>query len=1134
MHWILHLLLLYSFILQQQKSSSAYDLIRESILPCNGFNSTCSPLLCQSQLMQGYEDSRIRRSNISNKNNNILKDKIACKVCKKSASPNCKNSYFRSIFKANGGIIAAYCNDDWMVIISSNIPNHNYRSSSNLSDDKQYKLTVTKIPIIPQMELNNNYVTVAPYSVVSITTSGQHIYSNGMVDNPLDQSKHKNEISCTIDQCHGTDINIRNKNNGYYRYIGDPFHPVPGICMYSISDYSTDLHPPLIGWGLDGYEIYGRYIHKKSIGVDIPLDECGGHQHSLKLVDNSRSNDEAYHYHSQVLIGANISQLGHIIYNSSVGGVHKCWKGKMLSSNHHISYYEDLDDYSQLSIELKKCCNQDEIFLKGSVENDMRSRSLRSSTISKISEPKTIAASFKLSATNPTARPSSRPSRRPTSRPSSRPSMIPTYNPTTATPSSIPSTSPTNPTNEPTPNPSTAPSAEPSATPISPTNEPTVSPSSSPTSSPSSKPSPSPTVTPTSSPTSFPTTPPSSTPTSCPSSLPTAVPTIIPSSSPSGYPTAAPSTSSPTAAPSPEPSPLPSAIPSMPTNRPSPSPTRPTSTPTSLPTSLPTANPSTSSPTCIPTSTPSSLPTSSPTTHDPTSTPTNEPSSIPTTIPTSTPTTALPSAYPSSTPTSLPTTEPTSPPTGQPTTSYPSLKPSKPPTSRPSSPPSSEPSINPTEYPSPRPTRMPSNRPSTTPTSNPSNYPTAKPTPYPTSLPSFHPSFQPSIDPTSDPTTDPTSVSSNTPTKQPIAPSPRPTTRPSNPTNRPSRIPSSNPSTTEPSFMPTPTPSSYPSTPPSTTPTSKPSLVLSSSPSSAPSSSSSAIPTLAASYTPSSSSSSESSIVWIEFKSNISLFSELIQNCSSLNKNSKLAFINVTAESMKIATNNVDLSGCVDEEEDHSHNDISSITLEIIIKISLKSVGNEANDLINGTYYYELLMTRLNSSVSSGHFQSQLNYISQVSSISPYYSQQLVNSSISSAVSFSSSIIIISSIPSNEPTSNPPSMIPSYAPSYRPTSSPTATVTSSITITSTNSSKFDLNSASSSQSSSQSSSSVIGISVGVPFGIIGIVMCVGYYWIQSRRKIHVSTIPLTKVSPIFLCPASSRLVLPRIMYHSTH
>ena len=96
--------------------------------------------------------------------------------------------------------------------------------------------------------------------------------------------------------------------------------------MYSSSDYnSTTSHPPLIGFGADGFYIYGRYLSASAPGYSVALDDCGGHSH-----DNY-----GYHYHAQVLTlkvpgsgGPNPMGLSPgSNYTAYIPGPYNCWKG---------------------------------------------------------------------------------------------------------------------------------------------------------------------------------------------------------------------------------------------------------------------------------------------------------------------------------------------------------------------------------------------------------------------------------------------------------------------------------------------------------------------------------------------------------------------------------------------------------------------------------------------------------------------------------------------------------------------------------------------------------------------------------------------------------------------------------------
>jgi hypothetical protein len=100
---------------------------------------------------------------------------------------------------------------------------------------------------------------------------------------------------------------------------GDPFGPT---CLYSAANYTTTLvHPPQIGWSMDGASIYGRYLSDSAPGGSVTLDDCGGHTHD----------SYGYHYHTQVVSTNSTNAFPNhptgVNYALFTPGVFKCWKG---------------------------------------------------------------------------------------------------------------------------------------------------------------------------------------------------------------------------------------------------------------------------------------------------------------------------------------------------------------------------------------------------------------------------------------------------------------------------------------------------------------------------------------------------------------------------------------------------------------------------------------------------------------------------------------------------------------------------------------------------------------------------------------------------------------------------------------
>ena len=103
-------------------------------------------------------------------------------------------------------------------------------------------------------------------------------------------------------------------------YHGDPFGEG---CLYSKLNYSAhmDEHPPIIGFTLDGFKLFGRYLNLSAPGTEKPIDDCGGHTHG----------SFGYHYHAHmrnftVTESGNQLDVG-VNFTGAVPGPYKCWRG---------------------------------------------------------------------------------------------------------------------------------------------------------------------------------------------------------------------------------------------------------------------------------------------------------------------------------------------------------------------------------------------------------------------------------------------------------------------------------------------------------------------------------------------------------------------------------------------------------------------------------------------------------------------------------------------------------------------------------------------------------------------------------------------------------------------------------------
>ena len=181
----------------------------------------------------------------------------------------------------------------------------------------------TNLPAYTSSDTAKYFPGIPIYGPLSIAVTGQVLY-------PIyDDKGYTSQEMCEVETCNG------HAGIGYdYHYHGDPYHHTPGVCMYSPLDYTDSVygHPPLIGYGLDGYKVYGRHLKETNLGYSTALDDCGGHSHGT-------GEYSTYHYHSQV---KQFSSLANSILSSAVSsgtsylgpipGVYKCWRGDIGTS----------------------------------------------------------------------------------------------------------------------------------------------------------------------------------------------------------------------------------------------------------------------------------------------------------------------------------------------------------------------------------------------------------------------------------------------------------------------------------------------------------------------------------------------------------------------------------------------------------------------------------------------------------------------------------------------------------------------------------------------------------------------------------------------------------------------------------
>ena len=159
------------------------------------------------------------------------------------------------------------------------IPMKDYGLVANLKDNdlSTYNNLAKAAGISSDLYDVYNY---ASYSVSGLTLDGVKIYPS--YNNTLYFTPMNAEITSTGVHV-GQGMTLHSHADGH-SFNGN------GINLYNLDDYVGKQHPPLIGFGLDGVAIYGKYESNYSSmdGFSVALDEYGGHDHD----------DYGYHYHA--------------------------------------------------------------------------------------------------------------------------------------------------------------------------------------------------------------------------------------------------------------------------------------------------------------------------------------------------------------------------------------------------------------------------------------------------------------------------------------------------------------------------------------------------------------------------------------------------------------------------------------------------------------------------------------------------------------------------------------------------------------------------------------------------------------------------------------------------------------------
>eukprot|EP00743_Colponemidia_sp_Colp-15_P007064 GILK01007622.1.p1 GENE.GILK01007622.1~~GILK01007622.1.p1 ORF type:complete len:406 (-),score=30.97 GILK01007622.1:187-1383(-) len=245
---------------------------------------------------------------------------LTCKVCNAITSGVC-SSFKSSIVTSGNHVRAAYCNDAYLVIHADGLPNHEYSTKlqnipsppggngclmrSAITQFNTYKIPLdyTLLDVGVNNSLpgwNNTQLPLA--GAVAVAINGVPIYP------ATDASYLLSWAFCEMDAC-----SAHAGKGGDYHYHGDPFG---ADCLYTASDVSADNHPILIGWAVDGPSVYGRYTTASQPGVNVALDNCGGHDHD----------SYGYHYHASVETDHTYNSNSYTAY---FPGPKYCWRANI-------------------------------------------------------------------------------------------------------------------------------------------------------------------------------------------------------------------------------------------------------------------------------------------------------------------------------------------------------------------------------------------------------------------------------------------------------------------------------------------------------------------------------------------------------------------------------------------------------------------------------------------------------------------------------------------------------------------------------------------------------------------------------------------------------------------------------------
>jgi len=290
---------------------------------CNSTGLFCGPPWCVRASNSACNDTNINITVIQMQTAVLA---TASRTCTVSSDPRCTSEALAKVFGGFPGVVAAYCNDEFIVIQSTVQPNSKSTyldfiptppgGGTNQSapyasqcvtrgySTSQYVFKIPLKPVLlPTCSVTNNlaFFSNGVYSSYNLSNGLNNMPVAGPSSYTVSGSPvfpiFNNNGVVSMTRCELDFVGAHAGRGFDYHIHADSFC---SDCAYGLQNYTNSTsHPPLWAYSSGGTPIFGRYISQGSVGASIGLDDCGGHTHSG--IGDPYLGDSFYHYHSFVM-----------------------------------------------------------------------------------------------------------------------------------------------------------------------------------------------------------------------------------------------------------------------------------------------------------------------------------------------------------------------------------------------------------------------------------------------------------------------------------------------------------------------------------------------------------------------------------------------------------------------------------------------------------------------------------------------------------------------------------------------------------------------------------------------------------------------------------------------------------------